>query len=407
MRRIASVNATTAVLMSVCYAVALFHRTAFQGIDAPLRAEFAMSPSEAADLAAVFFWTYLAVMIPAGLLTDAIGARRVAIAGSLVSAAGAAIFCHAQTIVPLALARMLIAAGSAAAFVSLMRFVAVSFPERKATLSGRGILVGNLGAMASGAPLAMLLVAVAWRDVWLGLAVLSVVLAAALWLIAPAAPRAGTQAEQPREPLAELRALLASPYIYLGIVLLAGLAGSFYAFANLVGPRWLAARGFTPVESGWLITILIGGYGLGAAFWGWLGDAEHQRTRSLVVATCGALAGWVAIAAMPAGAAAAMAPLCFVLGVCCGAFVLVYALMTERHPASHAGGVIACVNCGIPLGAAALQSVAGRMPDTDAPRLLIAAGAIAVAAGAILVYDRYVRTGRRGVAARGEATAGR
>jgi fucose permease len=110
MRRTASLNATTAVLMSVCYAVALFHRTAFQGIDAPLRAEFAMSATEAADLAAVFFWTYLAVMIPAGLLTDAIGARRVAILGSLVSAAGAAIFCHAYTIVPLAVARMLIAA---------------------------------------------------------------------------------------------------------------------------------------------------------------------------------------------------------------------------------------------------------------------------------------------------------
>ena len=47
--------------MSVGYAVALFHRTAFQGIDLPLRAEFAMSASESADLAAVFFWTYLAV----------------------------------------------------------------------------------------------------------------------------------------------------------------------------------------------------------------------------------------------------------------------------------------------------------------------------------------------------------
>jgi protein-S-isoprenylcysteine O-methyltransferase Ste14 len=41
----------------------------------PLRAEFAMSPSESADLAAVFFWTYLAVMIPAGLLTAVIVVR--------------------------------------------------------------------------------------------------------------------------------------------------------------------------------------------------------------------------------------------------------------------------------------------------------------------------------------------
>jgi hypothetical protein len=47
------------------------------------------------------------------------------------------------------------------------------------------------------------------------------------------------------------------------------------------------------------------------------------------------------------------------------------------------------------------------MPAAEAPRLLIAAGAIAVVAGAILAYDRYVRTGGRGVAVRGEATAER
>jgi len=50
LRHLASTNATTAVLMSIGYAVALSHRTAFQGIDRPLRAEFAMSASESADL---------------------------------------------------------------------------------------------------------------------------------------------------------------------------------------------------------------------------------------------------------------------------------------------------------------------------------------------------------------------
>lgn len=237
----------------------------------------------------------------------------------------------------------------------------------------------------------MLLVLAAWRDVWLGLGALSVALAAALWLIAPAARHIGPHPVRPREPLGELRTLLASPYIYLGIVLLAGLAGSFYAFANVVGPRWLASRGVSSLDTGWLITVLICGYGLGAAFWGWIGDAEHQRTRVLFFATAGALLCWIAIAYLPGGAGAVIAPLWFALGLCCGAFVLVYALMTERHPAAHAGGVIACVNCGIPLGAAALQSVAGRMPEGDAPTLLIAAGGIAVAAGAMLMYDSYLR----------------
>jgi MFS family permease len=158
-------NAATAVLMSFAYAVALFQRTAFQGIDEPLRAQFAISASASADLSAVFFWTYLAVMIPAGLLTDAIGARRVAIGGCLLTAAGALAFSRADSFATLGVSRAVIAAGAAAAFVSLMRFVAVTFPDRKATYSGRGVLVGNAGAMASGAPLALLLTIAAWRDV--------------------------------------------------------------------------------------------------------------------------------------------------------------------------------------------------------------------------------------------------
>jgi MFS family permease len=388
----ASANALIAALMSIGYAVALFHRTAFQAIDSALRVDFALSASTAADLSALFFWTYLVVLIPVGLLTDAIGARRVAILGSLASAVGATLFCGADTVVVLAAARMLIAAGAAAAFVSLMRFVAVAYPERKATYSGRGIFVGNLGAMASGAPLALLIAITAWRDVWLGLATLSFLLAAALWLIGRRAGRAAPCARPARDTWSELAALARSPHIHLGLVLLAALAGAFYAFANVVGPRWLLAQGFNPVAAGWHVTVLVFGYGLGAAFWGWLGDAEHQRTRALFIATCGALLCWIALAALPPEARFAATPLCFALGLCCGAFVLVYALMTERHPAAHAGGVIACVNCGIPLGAGVLQSAAGRLPAAEAPTLMIAAGVLAVAAGAMLMYDRHLRT---------------
>lgn len=376
--------------MSVCYAVALFHRTAFQGIDLALRAEFDLSATQAADLAAVFFWTYLATMIPVGLMTDAFGARRVSIGGSLVVAAGAMIFGRADSVVDLALGRILIAAGSAAAFVALMRFVAVSFAERKATYSGRGILIGNLGAIASGAPLAMLLALAAWRDVLTGVALLSIALALAIWLATPGAKPPGARPAG-RRPLAELRALAASPYVHLGVALQAGLAGAFYAFSNLVGPRWLAGTGLTALGAGWEISVLIAGYGIGAAFWGWIGDREHQRTRALAIASCGAMLCWTAVAVLRLESPLAIALLLFVAGGCCGAFGLVYVLISERHPLTEAGGVIACVNCGIPLGAAVLQMLAGRVSDAAAPWLLVVASSVAVCGSLLLLRERRLR----------------
>ena len=85
-----------AFFLSLCYACALFQRVAFQGVGSLLATEFSLGATELADLGASFFWTYLALMIPAGLLVDAQGPRRMAIAGALISAAGCAMFAAAS-----------------------------------------------------------------------------------------------------------------------------------------------------------------------------------------------------------------------------------------------------------------------------------------------------------------------
>lgn len=381
-------------MMSVAYAIALFHRTAYQAVAPALQSDFALSAAESADLAAVFFWTYLAVMIPLGVATDTLGARRVAIAGLAASALGAYGFQAADTVTELVAARMLLAAGSAAAFIALMRFIAIAYADRKATCSGRGILVGNVGAVASGAPLALLLVHLGWREVWAGVAAATALLALLLLAQTTRLRERGLRPVAPRDPIAELALLFRSPLIALGVVLQAGLAGAFYAFGNVVAPAWLAARGFAAIDSGWEISALLAGYGLGAAFWGWLGDRHHRRARALLAAACGAAGCWVALAVLPVRSLAGVASLFFLIGACAGAFVLVYALIAERHPPSHAGGVIACVNSGIPLGAAVLASAAGRLPPAAAPWLLALAAAVACGGTLLLMRSGSRRFGR-------------
>lgn len=112
-RGAAAAERVTAALLSVGYGIALFHRNGLQAIAPLIAVDFSLTPAESADLAAVFFWTYLLIMIPTGLLADAIGARRVVLAGCVVTAAGAFLFRTGDSIVELTLARVLIAAGSA------------------------------------------------------------------------------------------------------------------------------------------------------------------------------------------------------------------------------------------------------------------------------------------------------
>lgn len=212
---LAAANRSTAVLLGFGYALALFHRTAFQAIGPQVSAECGMSTTATADLAAAFFWAYLVLMIPTGLLTDVVGARCVAVLGFVVTAAGSFLFCFSDSFVELTLGRLLIAAGSPAAFVGLMRFVALAFAERKATVSGRVNLLGNFGAMCSGAPLVLLLGVASWRDVWLGLGILSLALAAALYLLSRDMRPSRPCLTPPRGPWRELITLLGSRSVLL------------------------------------------------------------------------------------------------------------------------------------------------------------------------------------------------
>lgn len=381
-------NHATMFAISLCYAVALFHRTAFQAIDGSLQSELGLSPTATADVAAVFFWTYLAVLIPVGLLTDRYGARLVSVGSGLVSVAGTILFCSAESAGALYAGRMLIAAGSVGAFIGMMRFIALTYPDVKAKYSGRGIFIGNLGAMASGAPLVLLLDAAPWREVWLGTALLSFMLVCSIAWFGRRAAEPLVRSGGTASALREVMYLFRSRWVHVGLAILAGLAGTFYAFSNLVGPRWLSSHGFGPGEAGWGVTILVGGYALGAAFWGWLGDLEHQRTRALFAACIGALVCWAFFALLHAPQVAAVRALFFAAGFFCGAFALVYPLIVERHPPQYAGGVIGCVNCGIPLGAAMLQTVAGRLPAHWMPALLVVSALVAVAGALVLLVDR-------------------
>lgn len=376
-----------AVILSLCYAAALFQRQAFQGVGSLLAVEFSLDAAQLADLGTSFFWTYLLLMIPCGILVDAQGPRRIAIAGALLSAAGCALFAAARTPESLMTARVVMSAGGAIAFVCMMRFIASAFPRRKATLSGRGIFLANLGAIAAGAPLALLLAQLHWREVWAAIAVAWLVLAVAIWDRMPA-DRPEKLASLDANTLAfQFGKLFGSPFTYLGVAILAGLAGTYWAFANLVAPQLLSLSRMSAIEVGAGISVLVFGYALGAACWGWLGD-RWRRDWLLALACALACATWLALGWLGSLSMASAAALLFAAGFGSGAFGLIYLLLTERFAPAHSGLVIAVVNCGIPLGAALAQASAGQLQGSSAMLPILAGCAVALLGALALCVAR-------------------
>ena len=82
-------------LGAALYLIGFFQRVAPAVITQELMAEFALSAVALGDLSALYFYAYVAIQIPTGVLVDHWGPRRVLAGGGLVAAAGTLLFALA------------------------------------------------------------------------------------------------------------------------------------------------------------------------------------------------------------------------------------------------------------------------------------------------------------------------
>ena len=129
-------------------------------------------------LSSVYYWTYTAMQIPSGVMADRFGARTASTVFLLIASIGSLVTCVGTEFWMIVLGKVMIAAGMAVVYVPLMKLVSVWFPKSDfAVLSGVVIAVGNVGAIAATGPLELMAQALGWREVFLVLGVITLVLA--------------------------------------------------------------------------------------------------------------------------------------------------------------------------------------------------------------------------------------
>ncbi|GIF07528.1 MFS transporter [Actinoplanes siamensis] len=150
------------------YVIAVLNRTSLgvAGLDAQHR--FDVGASALASFAVLQLLVYAGLQIPVGLLLDRFGSLRLVVSGALVMAAGQALLAFADGITGAVVARVLVGAGDAMTFISVLRLVPHWFPARRVPLLTQltGI-VGQLGQVLSAVPLAALLAGPGWTAAFL------------------------------------------------------------------------------------------------------------------------------------------------------------------------------------------------------------------------------------------------
>ena len=176
----------------VAYVLAVVGRSALASTGVTAAQRFGVSAATLSLLAVLSLAVYAALQIPAGVLVDRFGARRLIAGGAVLVAVGQAVLALAPSFPVAVCGRLLAGAGDAVTFVSILRLVPTWFAPRRVPLVNQasGIL-GQLGQAVSAIPLAALVVSDGWTAAYLSAAGVTGLVAATAALVLRDGPVGG------------------------------------------------------------------------------------------------------------------------------------------------------------------------------------------------------------------------
>ena len=356
------------------YLIGFYQRVAPAVMTSELMRDFGLDGTGLGHLSALYFYAYVAMQIPTGMLADAWGPRKLLAAGALTAAAGAMVFALSGSLLWAGLGRMMIGGSVAVAYVALLKLANHWFPPRFfALISGMALFFGVVGAVTAGVPLRILVDWWGWRPVILASGLVTLAVAAAIWFWVrddPSQRGYASRAPAARPGQERLGALagLKSIFTHANVWLLAwapgGMVGAILSFAGLWGVPYLRARyGLAPTEAAALCSLLMISWALGSPVLGGLSDRMSRR-KPLYLAGCVVnAAAWGIMILTPGLPLFWFAALLAISGFAAGSMVIGFAWAKESVPAALAGTVSGVTNMGVMIGPTLLQPVIGWILD--------------------------------------------
>ena len=244
------------------YAVAVFQRASLgvAGVEAQRR--FGTTAAVLSLFGVLQLAVYAGLQIPVGVLVDRLGSRRLIAAGALLMGLGQLVLATAHQVAPAVAGRVLVGAGDAMTFISVLRLIVVWFPPgRVAVLTQFTGFLGQIGQIVAAYPLVALLQGAGWGPAFLVAAAAGIGVSVAAAAGLRDAPRGHTATIVPVTGMQAIRRLgLAwrEPGTRLGLWTHFVSQFSANVFALLWGyPFLVIGEHRSPAQAGLLLTLLV------------------------------------------------------------------------------------------------------------------------------------------------------
>ncbi|MDP3560475.1 MAG: MFS transporter, partial [Legionellaceae bacterium] len=260
-----------------------------------LMRDFSVTSHTLGILSGIYFYSYAAMQLPAGLFIDYFGPRRLLSLASLVCGISTFAFGFTHSFGAACLARLMIGFGSAFACVGCMKFAANWFcPKRFPIMMGLMVTMGMLGAIGGEAPLALLIEHFEWRHSMMILGVIGVILAFLIRVFTRDTPRQGPINAVTREveaPFSASLGIVLKDKRFWTIALYGGLMYlSTPVFCGLWGVPFLMDKFLiTKTSAANYVSLVFIGWAVAGPFWGMFSNYIACRKTPLYIANIGAL----------------------------------------------------------------------------------------------------------------------
>jgi MFS family permease len=292
-------------LAVAAYAVAVFHRSSLGVSGVAAQERFGATAAVLSLFSVLQLAVYAGLQVPVGVLLDRVGSRRLIATGASVMAVGQLLLASSHSVGLAVLARVLVGAGDAMTFTSVLRLVALWFAPRRVPLMTQVTgLVGQAGQVAATYPLVALLHAAGWSRAFTVAGLVGLGVAAVVGLTLRDAPQ-GTAVVAGRTGLREVGAQLADawrePGTRLGLWTHFVTQFSATVFALLWGyPFLVVGEGRTPAEAGVLLTLLVVvAMGVGPVLGQLVGRWPYRRSIPVLAIVVSSAATWSVVLAWP------------------------------------------------------------------------------------------------------------
>ena len=367
--------------LTLCLGIAFyfsgfFHRMVTAVMADQLMADFNIGAASLGNFSSFYYYSYVAVQIPTGILADYWGPRKLLTAGALLSSVGAFIFASASSIHTANIGRLIIGASMGVAWVSILKLSTRWFrPNRFALVTGLALGLGILGALTAGVPLRLLMNWFGWRSVIFGAGTITLIISLAIWILVRDDPvqkgydsYATDLAPSIHRSKSSILSDLANVFKYKNTWILtivpAALIGPVLTFAGLWGIPYLTTHyDLSPVKSATLISALLIACAIGAPVLGSLSEKTGRRKPIYFFTLCISLIAWIPILYLQDLPLWLLVVLFSVVGFASSAIVVGMAFVKESVPLALAGTVSGISNMGMEMGAMTLQPAIGLILD--------------------------------------------